>query len=75
MWQPKQSDKPVHRLTGHKALVIQVAFSPDGYYFASASFDHKIKLWQTKGGKHLSTLSGHVQNVYKFAGLQTHDCL
>lgn len=60
MWQPKKSDKSIVRLSGHRALVIQVAFSPDGYYFVSASFDKTIKLWETKTGKFLSTFRGHV---------------
>lgn len=65
MWQPKKSDKSIIRLTGHRALVIQVAFSPDGFYFVSASFDKSIKLWETKTGKYLSSFRGHVANVYQ----------
>jgi len=41
-----------------------VAFSPDGFYFVSASFDRSIKLWETKGGKYITTFRGHVASVY-----------
>jgi ribosome assembly protein 4 len=41
-----------------------VAFSPDGFYFVSASFDKSIKLWEGRTGKFLATFRGHVQSVY-----------
>jgi ribosome assembly protein 4 len=37
-----------------------VAFSPDGFYFVSASFDKSIKLWDGRTGKFLTTFRGHV---------------
>lgn len=64
MWQPKKTDKSLIRLTGHRALIIQVAFSPDGFYFVSASFDKSIKLWETKNGKFITTFRGHAASVY-----------
>ena len=44
-----------------------VASMPDGRFFASASFDKKVKLWCGKTGRFLSTLSGHVGSVYQGA--------
>ena len=44
-----------------------VASLPDGRFFASASFDKKVKLWCGKTGRFLSTLSGHVGSVYQGA--------
>ena len=64
MWQPRQGNKPMQRLTGHQGLIIQVAFSPDGYYLASASFDKSIKLWDGKTGKFITSFRGHVASVY-----------
>jgi ribosome assembly protein 4 len=64
MWQPKKQTKSLARMTGHQALIIQVAFSPDGFYFVSASFDKCIKLWEGKTGKYLSAFRGHVNPVY-----------
>merc|ERR1712146_305287 len=41
--------------------------SPDGRYFASASFDKKVKLWNGFSGDFLTTLTGHVGAVYQVA--------
>lgn len=67
LWQPKQGSKSVARMTGHQGLVNMVAFSPNGFYFASASFDKSIKLWDGRTGKFLSSFRGHVQSVYQIA--------
>jgi len=64
MWQPRQNNKAIQRLTGHQGLIIQVCFSPDGFYFASASFDKSIKLWDGKTGKFITSFRGHVSPVY-----------
>lgn len=64
MWQPQKSNKPIQRMVGHQGLIIQVCFSPDGYYFASASFDKSIKLWDGKTGKFIANFRGHVASVY-----------
>eukprot|EP00354_Favella_ehrenbergii_P012480 CAMPEP_0170451762 /NCGR_PEP_ID=MMETSP0123-20130129/897_1 /TAXON_ID=182087 /ORGANISM="Favella ehrenbergii, Strain Fehren 1" /LENGTH=203 /DNA_ID=CAMNT_0010713565 /DNA_START=1014 /DNA_END=1622 /DNA_ORIENTATION=+ len=65
MWQPKRQRKSLARMTGHRALIIQVSFSPDGFYFVSASFDKSIKLWEGKSGKYLAAFRGHVSPVYQ----------
>lgn len=67
LWQPKQGNKSVARMTGHQGLVNMVAFSPDGFYFASASFDKSIKLWDGRTGKFLTSFRGHVQSVYQIS--------
>lgn len=64
MWQPQKQTKPIHRLTGHQALINQVSFSPDGFLFASASFDKSIKLWNGQTGKFIANFRGHVGRVY-----------
>ena len=45
LWDPLKASKPITRMTGHQKLVNHVAFSPDGRYIVSASFDNSIKLW------------------------------
>ena len=44
LWHPKDGKHPIKRLTGHQQAVNHIAFSPDGRYFASASFDKKTKI-------------------------------
>ncbi|RHY60539.1 hypothetical protein DYB34_001357 [Aphanomyces astaci] len=64
LWEPA-SKKPIERLTGHQQPVNDLSFSPDGRYFASASFDKKVKIWNGKDGKFVATLNGHVGAVYQ----------
>jgi len=65
VWIPQSDKKPITRLTGHQQLINHIAFSPDGRFFASASFDKKVKLWCGISGKFLHTLNGHVGSVYQ----------
>ena len=67
VWHPKDGKHPIKRLTGHVQAVNHIAFSPDGRFFASASFDKKVKIWNGKSGEFLSTLTGHVGAVYQVA--------
>lgn len=67
LWNPVRSIKPITRMTGHQKLVNHVAFSPDGRYIVSASFDNSIKLWYGHDGKFISTFRGHVSSVYQVA--------
>ena len=67
LWHPVESKQPIKRLTGHQQAVNHIAFSPDGRYFASASFDKKVKLWNGFSGDFLATLTGHVGAVYQVA--------
>mmetsp|Transcript_18519 Transcript_18519/g.21227 ORF Transcript_18519/g.21227 Transcript_18519/m.21227 type:complete len:612 (+) Transcript_18519:77-1912(+) len=67
LWHPTSDKHPVKRLTGHQQAVNHIQFSPDGRYFASASFDKKVKLWNGYSGEFLKTLTGHVGAVYQVA--------
>ena len=67
LWDPLNSDKPISRMTGHQGLVNQVAFSPDTFYLASASFDKGIKIWNGHTGEFICNLRGHVGPVYQIA--------
>ena len=60
LWEPSQSKTALKRLTGHVQLINHVMFSPDGKYFASASFDKAVKLWNGETGDFVCTFRGHV---------------
>ena len=66
MWYPTTDKHLILRMTGHVQPVTHLAFSPDGRFLASASFDKKIKLWDGRTGEFLHTLNGHVGHVCKF---------
>ncbi len=48
----------VTALKGHTEAVYAVAFSPDGGYVATGSFDKTLKLWDATTGKEVKTLGG-----------------
>lgn len=45
-------------MKGHKALVSDVAFSPNGKYVVSASQDKQMKIWDVANGAELLTILG-----------------
>mmetsp|Transcript_45007 Transcript_45007/g.97076 ORF Transcript_45007/g.97076 Transcript_45007/m.97076 type:complete len:512 (+) Transcript_45007:78-1613(+) len=67
LWKPLEKRAPLCRMTGHQKVVSQVAFSPDGRWFASASFDKSIRLWDGRTGRYVHAFRGHVGDVYQLA--------
>jgi WD40 repeat protein len=60
----------VRKLHGHADGVYAVAFSPDGRYVVTGSFDHTLKLWETATGKEIKSYggpSGHQKMVLSVA--------
>ena len=52
---------------GHPAQIASVAFSPNGQYVLSGSYDKTIKLWETATGREIRTFKGHSDLVNSVA--------
>lgn len=44
---------------GHASRITQVAWSPNGKYLASVSYDKTVQLWDASNGKHVKTYKSH----------------
>jgi WD40 repeat protein len=58
---------PHSTLHGHSESVYSVAFSPDGKYFASGSWDKTVKIWSVESQKEVTTLQGHSSSIFSVA--------
>jgi WD40 repeat protein len=58
-----EHNREIRTFAGHRELVTQLAFSPDGSRLASAAWDHTVKLWDLANGRELLTLMGHINIV------------
>ncbi|KAF9391292.1 hypothetical protein BGX21_011278 [Mortierella sp. AD011] len=50
-------------LQGHSNTVCSVAYSPNGDWIASGSYDQTVRLWDVETGECVRILQGHVGNV------------
>jgi WD40 repeat protein len=64
-----QTGKILHKLKGHQAQILGLAFSPDGTKIASSSQDGEIHLWSTASGQQLtsSNPNNHKEQVTSLA--------
>ncbi|KAG8785165.1 hypothetical protein FRC16_001995 [Serendipita sp. 398] len=62
---PENWPEPPQQWQGHTSNVYSVAFSPDGCYIVSSSFDETIRLWDAETGQQLGEpLRGHTDIVW-----------
>ncbi|MBI2926534.1 MAG: serine/threonine protein kinase [Verrucomicrobia bacterium] len=54
-------------LRGHRAPISSVAFSPDGQWVATGSWDRTAKIWEATSGQELRTLQGHMAEISSVA--------
>ncbi len=66
LWDVKSGVKISHdtSLIGHKDVILDLMFSPNGRMLASGSKDKTIKLWDVDSGDLIRTLIGHEWGVY-----------
>ncbi len=55
--------KELVRFTGHTGTITGVAFSPDGKWLATSSYDRSVRIWDSATGQQLLVLTGHRQAV------------
>lgn len=54
----------LHTLRGHKNIIYEIAWSPDGRTLASGSDDRTIRLWDGETAELRRTLKGHKGSVF-----------
>ncbi|GFQ97883.1 notchless protein homolog 1 [Trichonephila clavata] len=67
LWTPEKHKQSIARMAYHRNVINDVKFSPDMRIIATASFDKSIKLWNGRTGKFISSLHGHLQQIYQIA--------
>lgn len=59
-------------LTGHSGWVRTVAFFPNGFSFASGSYDRTLKLWNVSNNQSFGTLSNHLGSISGINAIAVH---
>jgi WD40 repeat protein len=54
-------------IKGHTDAVLSVAFAPNSMFFASASLDQTVRLWNVNSGREMVKLGGHGAGVRSVA--------
>src|SRR3954465_5544231 len=64
---PSATPAPIRLLEGHTKPIYAVAYSPDGKFIYTASFDHTVKIWNRETGQVLRTFTDHKNGVLALA--------
>ena len=67
LWNLKTGQRQHTFSDGHRDTLYGAALSPDGTIAATAGYDRRIQLWNTRTGKPLRTLEGHNGPVHGIA--------
>jgi len=59
--------EPIRIFSGHISGVNSVAFSPNGQYALSGSYDETLKLWDVHSGTEIRSFRGHTSEVLSVA--------
>lgn len=65
--QPAPMPAQLRLLEGHTKPIYAVAYSPDGKFIYTASFDHTVKIWDRQTGVVLRTFTDHKNGVLALA--------
>ena len=59
-------------LTGHTGWVRAIAFFPNGFSFASGSYDRTLRLWNIRDNQSFGTLSNHLGSISGINAIAVH---
>jgi U4/U6 small nuclear ribonucleoprotein PRP4 len=62
IWDLRRHGRPLHIVAAHNHLVSSIRFAPtSGEYFVTSGYDSLIKVWSTRNGKRINTLTANEQ--------------
>jgi hypothetical protein len=62
-----ETGPPLYTLSGHRDLIYDLTFSPDGRLLATCGYDRLVRLWDTATGQEVRSLKDHSDAVYSAA--------
>jgi len=76
VWDATEGTTPLLTYRGHTGVIESLAWSPDGRYIASASYDNTVQVWDAAvGGSPIIIYKGHTAFVEAVAWSLTEHAL
>jgi len=66
LWDLRSGER-LREFSGHRDVLYDAEFSPDGSHIATAGYDRKIRIWEAKSGAEIHTIEIHNGAIFDLA--------